>query len=83
MPIDTEAARWESAGGSRSPDRYQVTVHSGCVRVAMDAAAPPSAPPLPPPEQPPETALSAPVPAPRQLAVSLILDGVERRLTSP
>ena len=31
---------WESPGASRSDDRYELTVYSGCVKVSLDASAP-------------------------------------------
>lgn len=69
---------WESAGGSRSRSRYELTVHSGCVKVSMDAKA--ASVPVPPA---PATADGSPAPAlmpqPRDI-VDLILDGVEQRL---
>ena len=73
---------WETTGGSREPNRYDVTVHSGCVRVAMDDDAAPSGPP-PAPIAPPSAPASASTPPepPRELAVGLILDGVEGRLS--
>ena len=71
---------WESPGGSREPNRYDVTVHSGCVRVAMDDSAEPSGPPVRVAEASPEPATSPGREVPHELAVSLILDGVQTRL---
>ena len=71
---------WETAGGSREANRFDVIVHSGCVGVALeDSATPTAPPPLPVPGPAP-----APAPAgtdrPHDLACGLILDGIERRL---
>ena len=72
---------WESPDGSRARNRYEVTVHSGCVKVSMDATAPsvplPPAPALDGPAQPGEFASPEPM-----AIVELILDGMERRLVS-
>ena len=70
---------WETPDGSRARNRYEVTVHSGCVKVSMDATAP--SVPLPPapasgaPARPDASASPEPM-----AIVELILDGVERQL---
>ena len=70
--LSTEAL-WESPGASKKSDRYDVTVHSGSMRVVMDATAPDR--PVPPP--PPATGvgrggLNA------SAGVDIILDGIEQ-----
>jgi len=68
---------WDSPGASHSDDRYDLTVYSGCVRVTMDAAAPPASPP-------PRAAPRADGEPPTRRAdqgVTLILDGIEKRLS--
>jgi hypothetical protein len=73
----TSDVQWETAGAMRSPDRYDLTVYSGCIRVTMDAAAPAAA----------HVAPSAPSGAGdastwrADEGVSLILDGIEKRLS--
>lgn len=71
-PVDMQ---WESPGASRSSDRYELTVHSGCVKVSMDASAPERAVPRA------EAAASDPAgtAAPHD-SVDLILDGIDARL---
>lgn len=70
----TADVHWETPGASRSPDRYELTVSSGCVRVTMDASARAAA------------ASHAPVDAGEVSAwradegVTLVLDGIEKRL---
>ncbi|HEX6539210.1 MAG TPA: TetR family transcriptional regulator [Candidatus Dormibacteraeota bacterium] len=72
---------WETPGGAASRDRYELTVHSGCVKVSMDDRAPsvpvPPAPPARSEPQPPAAAVS---PEPADIT-ALILDGIEQRLT--
>jgi AcrR family transcriptional regulator len=68
---------WETPGATRSNDRYDLNVYSGCVRVTMDASAAivPHAP------SPPPTSDSGDVATWRaDEGVSLILDGIEHRL---
>jgi TetR/AcrR family transcriptional regulator, tetracycline repressor protein len=81
-PIRSMASdvHWETPGAMRSDDRYDLSVFSGCVRVAMDASASPGAQ---------VRSLSADPDAgdaaswrPDQ-GVSLILDGIEQRLRGP
>lgn len=69
---------WESPGAMRSDDRYELTVYSGCVGVSLDASAPPALP-SPRPAASTET-VSAP-PARPDAGISLLLDGIEKRLT--
>lgn len=70
---------WETPGGSRSRNRYELTVHSGCVKVSMDAKAPDV--PVPPAPPASDGTQLAPALAPRSGdIVELILDGVEQRL---
>jgi AcrR family transcriptional regulator len=71
--------QWDTPGAPSSPDRYDLTIYSGCVRVTMDADAP-SAPDVAQP------ALHDRGDAPAWRAdegVSLILDGIEKRLSTP
>jgi TetR/AcrR family transcriptional regulator, tetracycline repressor protein len=68
---------WETPGATRSTDRYDLNVYSGCVRVTMDASAPrgTQAP------SPPPASDGGDVPKWRaDQGVSLILDGIEQRL---
>jgi AcrR family transcriptional regulator len=68
---------WETPGATRSNDRYELNVYSGCVRVTMDASAPrgTQAP------SPPPASDGGDVPRWRaDQGVSLILDGIEQRL---
>jgi AcrR family transcriptional regulator len=67
---------WESPGALQNPDRYDLTVYSGCVRVTMDSAAP--ARPVARPASPVAEGGSA---WRADEGVSLILDGIERRLS--
>jgi AcrR family transcriptional regulator len=71
--------QWDSPGASRSGDRYDLTVYSGCVRVTMDASAP--AAPRPRPLAAPRD-MQAPSRSTDQ-GVALILDGIEKRLSNP
>jgi hypothetical protein len=69
---------WDTPGAQRSADRYDLTVYSGCVRVTMDASAPGG--PLPPrPSIRSDADNDAPT-ARTDQGVSLILDGIEKRL---
>jgi AcrR family transcriptional regulator len=75
LRVTPSDVRWESPGASGSADRYELTVHSGCVKVSMDATAPDiPAPPAAPAAMPPAGA------EPAQDAVGLILDGIESRI---
>ena len=67
--------RWESPGASRDGDGYDLTVCSGCVKVSMDATAPPdSAPAGAGAEE-----IATPVKGGVGAVIELILDGVEQR----
>ena len=67
---------WESPGASRSHDRYEVTVHSGCVRVTLDTSAPAERlHPMPPP-----AGSSAPAASWAAAIVEMLIDGIARRL---
>ncbi len=70
--------QWDTPGAPRSPDRYDLTIYSGCVRVTMDADAP-AAPEVA--QRAPHGARDVPVP-PAGEGVSLILDGIEKRLST-
>ncbi|HEY4872539.1 MAG TPA: hypothetical protein VIJ03_11665, partial [Candidatus Dormibacteraeota bacterium] len=73
----TSDVQWETPGAMRDPDRYELTVYSGCVRVTMDTAAPAGAPV---PQSTPTGAGAAPIWRADE-GVSLILDGIEKRLS--
>lgn len=68
---------WESPGGSGARDRYEVTVHSGCVRVSLDSSAPASRR-----ERSAPLAESGGVPAASwaPAVVELMIEGIARRL---
>ncbi len=73
----TSDVEWDTPGAMEAPDRYDLSVSSGCVRVTMDAAAPPVT-----------VAAPAPVPASgdpstwrADQGISLVLDGIEQRLS--
>ena len=67
---------WESPGASRLRDRYEVTVHSGCVRVTLDASAPAARThPAPPP-----AGDSSPAAPWASSIVEMLIDGIARRL---
>ena len=68
---------WESPGGSSAPDRYEVTVHSGCVRVSLDSHAPTSRPVR---QASAPTAEGVPATSWAPAVVELMIDGIERRL---
>jgi AcrR family transcriptional regulator len=69
---------WSSQGAAHVPDRFEVVVHSGCVKVILDASAAAATPPTPEPPRPPGPQIAdAEGPDP---GVALILDGLERRL---
>ena len=71
--------QWDTPGAPSSPDRYDLTIYSGCVRVTMDADAP-AAPGMPQPASHDKDD----APAWRaDEGVSLILDGIEKRLNAP
>ena len=78
-PIKATAmdVHWESPGASRARDRYEITVHSGCVRVTLDAGAA-VAPALPPVPAPAREGVPAASWAPA--VVELMIDGIDRRL---
>jgi AcrR family transcriptional regulator len=70
---------WETPGAMRNTDRYDLTVYSGCARVTMDASAS-TGPQVP---SPPAASASADASVRRQdQGVSLILDGIEQRLST-
>jgi AcrR family transcriptional regulator len=69
---------WESSGATRGGDRYELAVYSGCVGVTLDASAPAAAPP---PRHDAAADSTATPPARPDVGVSLMLDGVEKRLT--
>ena len=73
----TTDVHWETPGAMRAPDRYDLAVYSGCVRVTMDDAAPPV------PEAAPLPAFAAAEPSTWRAdqGVSLVLDGIEKRLS--
>ncbi len=60
----------------QAKNRYDLTVSSGCVRVTMDAAAPPV------PGAPPSAASGADDPSTWRAdqGISLVLDGIAKRL---
>lgn len=68
---------WESPGASRLRDRYEVTVHSGCVRISLDASAPAA---RPHPAAPPPTDGSAPAASWAPAIVEMLIDGIAGRL---
>jgi AcrR family transcriptional regulator len=80
--LDDQAMRlksdvhWDTPGAMQATDRYDLTVSSGCVRVTMDAAAPPV------PGAPPADATGASDPSTWRAdqGISLVLDGIEKRL---
>ncbi len=73
----TTDVQWEASGGARNSDRYELAVYSGCVRVTLDEAAPAQARGAAP-SNPADAAKGS---AWRQdEGVSLLLDGIERRL---
>ncbi|MBV9100938.1 MAG: TetR family transcriptional regulator [Candidatus Dormibacteraeota bacterium] len=69
-------AHWESPGASRSENRYELSVYSGCVKVSLDDSAPEHPRPLPQDDSAPRDTAAPP----GGQAVSLMLDGIERRL---
>lgn len=73
----TSDVQWETPGAMRNPDRYELTVYSGCVRVSMDTAAPAGAPVT---KSPPSGTGDASTWRADE-GVSLILDGIEKRLS--
>jgi TetR/AcrR family transcriptional regulator, tetracycline repressor protein len=81
-PIRSMASdvHWETPGAMRSDDRYDLSVFSGCVRVAMDASAAPGSQVRTQSADP--DAGDAAAWRPDQ-GVSLILDGIEQRLRGP
>jgi AcrR family transcriptional regulator len=73
----TTDVQWEASGGSRSADRYELTVYSGCVRVTMDDSAPAHARGAVPPNAADVGSGSV---WRQDEGVSLVLDGIEQRL---
>jgi hypothetical protein len=74
----TSDVHWNTPGALGSQDRYDLAVYSGCVRVTLDASAPDG--PQPPRPSAPSDAADEPAGRLEQ-GVSLILDGIEKRLT--
>lgn len=73
----TSDLQWDSPGAQSSPDRYDLTVSSGCVRVTMDTEAPAA-------RSVTRQANAQDAPALRaDEGVSLLLDGIEKRLSTP
>jgi AcrR family transcriptional regulator len=76
---------WSSPGAGQAQDRFDVVVHSGCVKVTLDASAPAATPPAPSPvpsavpEPPPLEPAGGP--AGVDPGVALILDGLERQVS--
>ncbi|MBV8527763.1 MAG: TetR family transcriptional regulator [Candidatus Dormibacteraeota bacterium] len=68
---------WESPGGASARDRYEVTVHSGCVRVSLDSSAPASRPVRP---QPAAGGDGVPAASWAPAVVEMMIDGISRRL---
>jgi TetR/AcrR family tetracycline transcriptional repressor len=71
-------AQWDTPGALRSADRYDLTVYSGCVRVTMDTAAT-AAPGVALPD--PDGSAGAETWRADE-GVTLILDGIEQRLSA-
>jgi hypothetical protein len=72
--------QWDTPGALRSDDRYDLVVYSGCVRVSMDASAPRAPQVARQPAAPEVGAASTWRPA---QGISLVLDGIEKRLSEP
>lgn len=66
--------RWETSGGSGAPDRYELDISSGAVKVNVDDSASP-APRLEPSSPPAPTGEAA-------TALEILLDGVAARVSS-
>jgi AcrR family transcriptional regulator len=77
MATDVE---WDTPGALRNKDRYDLAVYSGCVRVTLDAAAP-RAPQVPLQPAAPDAVGASTWRADQ--GVSLVLDGIEKRLGQP
>lgn len=73
----TSDVQWDTPGAMRNPDRYDLTVYSGCVRVTMDTAAPAVAQMT----QPRPSGASDASTWRADEGVSLVLDGIEKRLS--
>jgi TetR/AcrR family transcriptional regulator, tetracycline repressor protein len=71
----TTDVQWDSAVPTRRDDRYDLTVYSGCVRVTMDTTAPVRRPP-----EPASASGSDDSKWRADQGVSLVLDGIEKRL---
>jgi len=70
----TTDLRWESTGASSSSDRYELRINGGAVQVTLDDQAT---------EQPLPTAMAQPESAGEPgSALEILLDGVERRVSS-
>ncbi len=73
----TSDVQWETPGALQAVNRYDLTVYSGCVRVTMDADAP-AAPGAAPAS---EAAASDRSSSRSDQGISLVLDGIEKRLS--
>jgi TetR/AcrR family tetracycline transcriptional repressor len=65
---------WESPGASASADRYELRINGGAVQVSLDDKATPSSAPPVEPERPAAGQMVS--------ALDLLLDGVEKRVSS-
>jgi TetR/AcrR family transcriptional regulator, tetracycline repressor protein len=72
----TSDVQWDSTMPAPREGRYDLTVCSGCVRVTMDAAAPVKRPAVPPSESGSDDSKWR-----ADQGVSLVLDGIEKRLS--
>jgi TetR/AcrR family tetracycline transcriptional repressor len=73
----TSDVHWDTPGAMQAADRYDLAVYSGCVRVTMDAAAPPG----PGAARSPASGSGDPSTWRADQGVSLVLDGIETRLS--
>ncbi len=72
----TQDVQWDTPGAMQATDRYDLTVYSGCVRVTLDADAPAVA------GAAPSTASTGDAQSTWRAdqGISLVLDGIEKRL---
>jgi AcrR family transcriptional regulator len=70
----TTDLHWESPGASASADRYELRINGGAVQVTLDDKATPSDAPPERPERPPAGGGAT--------ALDILLDGVEKRVSS-
>ena len=70
----TSDLEWESPGASDSSDRYEVRISGGAVQVSLDDKATPTAVP--------EVEKRRPVAGEQASALDILLDGVEKRVSS-